>query len=92
MYLRHIPFKTKLEALFKAVCGASLQGINPVEINMREEAFALLQQCLIVDPENRASSVELQQNPLIKNASMDLDLETILRTIFVSLQLYDSGI
>jgi len=92
MYLRHIPVKTKLEALFKAVCGASLQGINPVEINMREEAFALLRQCLIVDPENRASSVELQQNPLIKNASMDLDLETILRTIFVSLQLYDSGI
>jgi len=89
MYLRHIPFKTKLEATFKAVCGASLQGINPVEIHMKEEAFALLQQCLILDPENRISSAELEQIPLIKNASMDHDLENILRTIFVSLQMYD---
>lgn len=92
LFVRHNPFKTKIEAMFKAVCGDTLREINPSDYNMSEESFSFCQQCLIADPEKRLSVGELQENPLIKYASLNNDLKTLLKTIALSIKLSDSGI
>jgi len=91
MYLRRTPFNSKWEAMFKAICGETMQCVTP-QIKMREEAYTFCQSCLLVDPDKRSSATELLECPIIKSSFLDKDFESFIDQFLISITLFYSGI
>jgi len=93
MLLRVPPFaSSRILSMFKAVCGETIEILDSSRIKFSDSVRSFLSNCLQSDPDQRASSVELLKHPFVENAVLDKDLIVVLRTVFVSITLYKSGI
>jgi len=92
MYLKTVPFSSsRILSMFKTVCGETIEYLDTSKVVICEGAHDFIKDCLIYDPEKRASAADLQKNPFIANASIDKSFLSCLKTIFISLTMHRSG-
>eukprot|EP01123_Difflugia_compressa_P005064 TRINITY_DN1662_c0_g1_i1.p1 TRINITY_DN1662_c0_g1~~TRINITY_DN1662_c0_g1_i1.p1 ORF type:complete len:529 (-),score=77.44 TRINITY_DN1662_c0_g1_i1:146-1681(-) len=93
MYFRTPPFSTsRILCMFKAICGETLEFVEQHKHNMSACAVDFVRKCLQVDPDARPTADELLKDPFVEPAALDKELLVVLKTIFVSITLYKSGI
>jgi len=93
MLLRGPPFaSSRMLSMFKAVCGETLDILDSSHVKIGDKVRSFLMNCVQPDPDVRLSCTELLKHSWVSNAVLDKELIVVLRTVFVSITLYKSGI
>jgi len=93
MLLRGPPFaSSRMLSMFKAVCGETLDILDSSHVKIGDKVRSFLMNCVQPDPDVRLSCNELLKHSWVSNAVLDKELIVVLRTVFVSITLYKSGI
>eukprot|EP01124_Arcella_intermedia_P007260 TRINITY_DN1439_c0_g1_i3.p1 TRINITY_DN1439_c0_g1~~TRINITY_DN1439_c0_g1_i3.p1 ORF type:complete len:457 (-),score=96.17 TRINITY_DN1439_c0_g1_i3:47-1417(-) len=93
MYFRVPPYSSsRILSMFKAITGETVEFINSTKVPVCEKAKSFVSACLILDENERPSCTDLLKHDFLSNADLDKELLVVLKTIFVSITLYKSGI
>jgi len=93
MYLRTPPYaSSRILSMFKAACGETAECLESTKLSISSSARSFVRLCLQSDPDQRPTAKELLMHPYVETAVMDKELLIVLKTVFVSITLYKSGI
>jgi len=93
MYLRGPPYSSsRILCMFKAVCGETADCLNTTKVTICDAARSIVSRCLVADPNDRPTAEDLLTHDFVENTTLDKELTVVLKTIFVSITLFKSGI